>query len=1508
MKILRILLIVILIIRSATAQQIKSFTPEPEKFIKELEDFFGSTAKKKEGKDLVDAFAKIWKEGKLTEEQKKRIYATSNKMLKKRATAFPHFESYINILMIWEKSNKSMDFYDNWEKILWALLDDNDLKIRDVEEYINLTAGLVEANYVCRLRTIEWKANTDQYKLIMDNKKIKVIFEKDFTLTCYAKRDSATIYKTKGIFDLMNKKWYGINGKVTWERAGFKPNDVYAHLHRYEIDMTKTYYSADSVEFVNVFYFNKPLLGVLDEKVRADVSEESATYPKFESYTKRFFIKSIFPDVDFDGGFRMEGADFIGTGDEKKLAMLNFYRKDTLFLTAQSCTFIFKKEQVVGKNSMITIRLDKDSIFHPGLIFRFLIDKREVSLLRTKEGMERSSYFNSYHKLDMDVALATWKMDEPRITFTMTILSFSTDRLATFESSDYFAEKRYNYIQGIDEVNPLYSIKKYSQMRGIDKFSAEDFTMYLGKSFPEVSHTLMLVSYMGFISYNVDKGEVIVLDRLNNYLDSYAGKRDYDVISFYSEPDSGLNASLNLLNYDLTINGVQNIQLSDSQAVIIYPEEEKIILKKNRDFEFHGKVEAGLFTFFGSNFSFEYNKFKINLNNVDKLQLKVLTGEIDMYGSPLLEKVRTDIEQVHGDLLIDAPNNKSGRKDYPEYPIFNSRKDSYVYYDKRNKYDNVYPRDKFYFQIYPYSIDSLDNFTKEGIDLDGYFVSSGIFPPFEESLKLQPDFSLGFVRKTQPGGFPMYGGKGSFNNDINLSNQGLRGDGELKYIASTTYSDDFVFFPDSMNTHTKKFIVTKTASPVPFPDVQADALYVHWMPYQDELFATKETVPLKMYEDQAIIHGTLRVQPDGLTGWGRMEFVNAELTSDLFVYNENTFDADTSRFNLKSLDIEDFSFKTENVNSHIDFVERKGTFKSNGAASFVEFPRNQYICFMDQFNWYMDKEEIEISASRTSQQSQKPAEELSPTELEDIQLSGSQFISIHPNQDSLEFTAPSAKYSLNRSIINATDVKYIRIGDATCYLDEKGEVTIEKKAKMRTLENTKIQANNTTKYHLIYNATTNIFGKNEYNASGDYDYIDENKQNQTIHFDLVALDTTIQTYATGKIGITDGFKLSPYFEYAGKVRLNANSQYLTFNGSTKLVHECDTLPEYFINFESEINPNEIYIPFYSDSTTDINNNKLYSGFYITSDSTRIYTAFCSKRGNYSDVPLLVLNGYIFYDKKGGKYIISNKEKIIEPNLPGDYLSFHKSFCILYGEGKVSLGTKFEGIETISVGNINNSLNRNNFDFDILLGLNFYFYDKCLELMAKILTEATGLEGVDVMRSTYIKGLTELFGVEVAEKLRSELALGSIKKLPKELQSSIFLNYLNLKWDTKTNSYLSADKIGIGNIGKIQVNRLVDGYLQVVKKRGNDQFTLYFKVGSNWFYFSYKAGLLSALSSDEEFNKTIQDLKPGDRTLKDEKGTKYSFYTTGPKQVKNLLKRFEPEEPEEGEGEKEDSGE
>lgn len=91
-------------------------------------------------------------------------------------------------------------------------------------------------------------------------------------------------------------------------------------------------------------------------------------------------------------------------------------------------------------------------------------------------------------------------------------------------------------------------------------------------SVEQVKHLVMRMSYGGFVYYEIHTGMVTIKPRLHDYIAASVNKIDYDVIKFNSTVESPVeNAIFDLRTYDLMINGIPRIQVSDSQRVTIFP-------------------------------------------------------------------------------------------------------------------------------------------------------------------------------------------------------------------------------------------------------------------------------------------------------------------------------------------------------------------------------------------------------------------------------------------------------------------------------------------------------------------------------------------------------------------------------------------------------------------------------------------------------------------------------------------------------------------------------------------------------------------------------------------------------------------------------------------------------------------------------------------------------------------------------------------------------------------------
>ena len=173
--------------------------------------------------------------------------------------------------------------------------------------------------------------------------------------------------------------------------------------------------------------------------------------------------------------------------------------------------------------------------------------------------------------------------------------------------------------------------------------------------------------------------------------------------------------------------------------------------------------------------------------------------EPDEFGKLPKRRLKSVLREIAGFIKVDAPTNKGGYHSYayPQYPIFTCTKTSYVYWDDAAIQKGVYNRDKFYYQVQPFTIDSLDNFSKKDLRFNGTLVSAGIFPDIEQQLVLMDDYSLGFKRKTGDAGMSAYSGKAKVTAELKLDYTGLKGGGDFNYLTSVSSSDEFTFLPDS---------------------------------------------------------------------------------------------------------------------------------------------------------------------------------------------------------------------------------------------------------------------------------------------------------------------------------------------------------------------------------------------------------------------------------------------------------------------------------------------------------------------------------------------------------------------------------------------------------------------------------------------------------------------------------------------------------------------------------------
>jgi hypothetical protein len=1453
--------------------KLTQFDHDSVKYLDELEVYLNTGLADKSGiKDFMKQFSAVWNSSAYNTYYKHVTYRISDLMLSKKMQVYPTFQTYLNVMKNFVKSELPQSKFDEFENCLEKQMKQK--PYTNLNNFLSICENMFGSGVLFKSPTVIWSTNTNDYDFNCDSVQ-EIIFNK-LDLKCANERnDTIVVSGTSGIYFPLKGNWKGNGGSTDWTRTGLAASDVYAQLNNYNIIFKEGGFVADSVTFWNKTYFDHPLEGRVVER---DITEpkEKETYPRFTSYGKRFTIPNLTPDVTYNGGFAMRGRRFVGSGTKDEPAQLIFKRNNKPFLITSSLFFGITKDNIMTDDARIIFQMDGDSIFHPDIEMIYNINKKHVSLIRSTQGLSQAPFFDTYHKVNMFFEELSWYTDQPKIEFRM--IEGNTQTTADFESQNYFTPELYEKLRDPSGVSPIVEIAKYSKSINSRDLLMDDLASSMHITSDELRPIIFRLATIGVVNYDVQTDQIHVEDKLFTFIDNRSGKADYDVLDYHSvDPakhspndstpvnDSTVkdNGVMNLNNFDISLSGVGVVNVSDSQNVILFPAKRHIVLHRNREASFAGSIRAGRFIFYGKQFDFDYSNFKIKMKNVDSLRLYANSFTKDSTGKYPLVKVKSLIRHLSGELIIDKTTNKSGLKSLKQYPILISDTNTFVYYDTKNIQNGVYKRDNFYFKQDPFTIDSLGSFSNNRLHFDGTFVSADIVPEMREVLRLQPDYSLGFIHQAPPEGLDLYKGKGKLFEKLKLSDEGLIGDGTLNYVTSVSKSNNFIFFPDSMDAHVQTFEVNEQKSQPEFPEAHGDTVYEHWLPKQNAMYVKDLFHAFTCYNLFATFHGTFILTPGVLSGNGQVDFLKAFLVSTNMKFLQHRLTADTASFNLKSADLAGIAFGTSNMKTDIDFSTRIGEFTTNGSGSVVQFPENKYIAYMDEFKWFIDQDDIELGSKK---------KESETDDARELQFSGSRFISVDPHQDSLQFISPQARFSLKTYQISAHKVPYIDVADARIVPDS-GNIIVHKDAFMEPFINATITANKVTKYYEIYKADVSVTSRKVYTGSGYYDFVDGAKNKRPMYFSNIHVDTSHQTVANTVISDTAKFAISPYFRYKGGVTLKASDPYLYFDGSCRINHSCNEIKISWLKFSGEVDPNDVQIPV-GHSLNDNNVPLAVSPVLTTMDSNRIYGAFLSPLINpKKDIVIVPDSGYLAYDIPTQQYRISNKEKLVAQTLPGNYVSLDTRKCIEYGEGQLNLGADLQQVDLKTVGNITDYIIPDSVQCNVAVLINFFFDDGAIDKMAADAASFTNLKPIDFSKEDFQKNLRELMGKDEADKLISQLTLyGTVKKLPKELQSQFFLSSVKLKWSNETHSYVSEGPIGVGSIGKTMINKEASGIIEVRKKHGGDELNVYLEFDPmHWYFFHYFDGAMDVVSSNDDFMNAINAIKEDKKTQKTDKG-------------------------------------
>ena len=1507
------------------------FPKEKDAFYDQLATYLGSSTSKQDREEaavIMQGFQGVWESYYSNAEANTIIQLCERLHSKSGSKAYANIFHFVEVLQRIPTANLSHKDVNNWIVYTDAKVQKS---MNGVDKYLVSCRDLfvdkvlsAKGNSKWLLRDALWGfPSSEHFELTIDG-----------TLVLASQKDESVLKDTKGVYYQEDNRWEGIGGRADWSRFGVPTEKVFVTLPDfYVLDLNRSEYAIDSVVFHERQHFDQDILCRYEDKVLVNAPNEKTMFPRVRSYRSDYEITDLMRNIDFEGGIGMMGNQVDVFGGVNNKAVFHFRQGGREVIRMEAPRFVMSMdEQLVSDHVAMRLYLidsvgtEMDSLYHNDLGFHYDNKTRKLMVYRSEKDFGDGPFHDYFHGLDIFLEAMYWDIDDNQVDFRR-MEGVNPTSEGDVVSVNYFRHDDFKRLQGLDGAHPMIRIEKF--LKGFDnvdrqvRFAVGDLATYLGYPIEQVISLMLKLQAEGYVEYESDTKWATALPRFFDVLDSYREVIDYDVIKLHTlTKNRQPNVRLDLYTNDLLVYGITSqidgfegsaISLSDRKRVVIVPDFGRVVFKKKQNFEFSGGILAGMFEFFTKDSQFNYQDFTIKMNKIDSLRFY---ARYDNHVIP----VDGTLEKLQGRLEIDHGDNKSSRYETPEYPIFHSEAEGFKFYRKINggvfnpgSVDSVMTADdlegKFYYSLYPFVVDSLNDLSMKKVRFEGELVSGGIMPDIVQPLVVMDDYSLGFVHQigeNETASYPVYGDLGRYHNKVFLSSSGFFGEGTLDYQTAVFNSDQFVFYLDSVTAITNQFNMVPREDGTGFPVASADALRLKWDILKPEL--TTETIgkPICMYGD-TYFSGKTILTPDGYAADGKLRFGLTEFDSDHFALDARTFVADSANFLLYSADTANIAFTATNYRANVDFDAQKVQYDYLNQNSNLDFPMNQYICSLKEAEWDMATNSLHLHnpvesfgdyASATTRE-----------ELLAIHNNASKFISLVPEQDSLQFYSMSADYDMTNYVIHAHDVKIIRVADAAVF-PYMHDIDINADSKLEPV-NGDLLADTLNGFHLYKNAVVNIHSRNYYNAQGVWDYVNAEGSSTPIQMDtIVPLDGITHGYA--HIADTSEFKLNTQFGFQGRLTLKATDEFGYYDGHFALLafeepvivkapdpaeEQADTtnmeehlilddfnpmagleertqdsiaaLNHWFVS-SATIDPASIRIPVDIDRIRE-EDSRMTNGLYyeLAIDGGYFGSFLTPKEGRKELDDTTPANGMLWFDASNLRFVVTDETQY------DSYVDLN-SRGVVSGEGSFDLGLDTPLSKFVVHGKYTQYPN----DSLTLEGLNVFnapvFDDKALEAMAEVFANIDGAS-IDLTETQYMHYYRSENDEEKTEERQKAIELEGYPQMESSdfYANTIVIPDLKMVWNEKLHAFVSVGKIGLGNFGNHIVNKYVDGCVVFDRRLGN--ITYFFQNDMFQTYINYNSGdgQFQVHCTFSDINQRLSDTKEKYRTrTKDDKRFQY----------------------------------
>ena len=1470
----------------------------------------------------AQAFFSAWETGDLSIPEKKAIAQLASRLHKKGFKPYPELLRFVEAaLLLKNPETKVRAPVPQFIAISESLAVSNPSYLPKFWETLS---NFVPQGVVNKTSVFEWRISKSEARLgfytyydsvALEERSVPAFFFKNTSLICATGGQEIVIQGVDGVLNLTNRHFIGTRGKADWQRLGISASELYCELENFTVDMNVRRLVAPRCTLYYSGFLPKPVIGRFEDNFTVSPDPLKAQTPAFEMTEGSIEIKEFIPNTTYRGGFALRGLTKYGAAVGDTLAELSVLAKGKEVMRVYLTSLAFDPKKLVAREVAVELYLPfGDTIYYPVTDLIYDVATQNILLNRDRKNPNtRKGFYSTYHKMEMLFDAIEWQpLTDTFMRFTAII--DPKGKYGVVQSIDYFNQREYEKYKSVTPINPLGAIYAYMKaqekqqrrrrrpnirytIRDVDvlKYQNLDWKTY-GKAFQE---QLKNIETYGFIKYEPELGIIEPLPKLMRWAQAAFGEKDYDAIRIFSNTPDGENARLDLQTKELTLKGVEVVVFADSHIVEIAPYKRTIYIGQNRSMRFAGRLAAGktdLYVWPQPRMQFNYEDFKILFFNVDSLNFKperdplFAAGKYPRVGRSLAS---LRIENVSGCIYIDLPTNRSGKRVLPYYSILDCYTESYKYWDSPVTQQGHYKRDRLYFELDPFMLDSLETFSLVGLEFHGVFYTDSLFPPFRDTLKIMPDGSYG-IQEFFAEGVPVYRGKGKFYHRLAMDNFGLHGRGEVHYLTSKVQADTFVFYFDSCIAEKARLILPQSQYALTkYPEVKAESLRFRWYPYEGRMILETGRVPATLYAGQARFRGELEYTPEGLKARGFLETGDVQVESQSFALGPSGFTTRDGTFRvINPKKPTEYFFVAENVELSYDVEKQTGDFTSLRVGEpNVQFPGLNIATSLGKGTYNRETGEIALS-----------------THVPDE--SKNYVIQRNPNGKEVVFNTQSMLYNLQQQTLEANRVDSILVADAVVY-PEGGRVAFYSDGRIAPLHRALIKTPKGLNYHTILDATVKIISGDNYTASGRYKYTDVEGKPQFITLDSIYVKDGVTTSQT-KIPDGSEFLLTDRILFRDNVTLRANERFLYFDGEVRIQSENEFLRQSWFSFSGYVNPDTIFIPI--KNPTNKKGQELTVGIHFISFYRTFYTNFLQPRRNKDDIDVMIAEGGLSVDRTTKAFRIGPEKKISGLSLRGDWVEYNDAARITTAYGRLNFPASVPatGAQMAFAGMWREEQRFQQLSTDLVWVLHFPNLPSSLaEAIANRMNSwALAQDDIDYSDQRLAEALAEILDPDTTQPetntqdlLRAAQRTTIAKNIPlgKKLPASFVFLHVPFRRSDSTGALFVTANIGMGAIGGISVNKYVPARIEYTfgpynpaeKSRAPDVITIYLEpTEGNWLFILYSGHTVRMISSDVGLNRQIQAAADKQKDYnKDPSKPRLQLIAATPTEKEEFLSRF-----------------